>query len=295
MGKLQPFNMVPLISNSHTIFRLITAAHTIHTVYNTSIEYKEPQKMAKQVFVIAGASRGIGLSLATLLSKNPENVVIATARNPASASGLQELSKADNVHVVTLDLNNEKTYETAKADVLKISDSIDVFIVNAGISNAHAKVLDTTKEEFLSHFTTNTLGPFFLLQTFLGLVKKGTLKKVIFVSSAAGSVSVEPSYVSSAYGISKAALNYGARQIARDLSEENFIVVPVHPGLVGTDLLFNATEPFLKSNPHFKDFLGPENYLTPDQSAKGLVALIEKLKKEDSGKFWNYDGTEVPW
>ncbi|XXZ98567.1 hypothetical protein QA089_001070 [Meyerozyma guilliermondii] len=241
--------------------------------------------MAKQVFFIAGASRGIGLSLATLLSKNPENVVIATARNPASASGLQELSKADNVHVVTLDLNNEKTYETAKADVLKISDSIDVFIVNAGISNAHAKVLDTTKEEFLSHFTTNTLGPFFLLQTFLGLEQKG----------AAGSVSVEPSYVSSAYGISKAALNYGARQIARDLSEENFIVVPVHPGLVGTDLLFNATEPFLKSNPHFKDFLGPENYLTPDQSAKGLVALIEKLKKEDSGKFWNYDGTEVPW
>ena len=72
-------------------------------------------------------------------------------------------------------------------------------------------------------------------------------------------------------------------------------MVPVHPGLVGTDLLFNATEPFLKSNPHFKDFLGPENYLTPDQSAKGLVALIEKLKKEDSGKFWNYDGTEVPW
>ena len=42
--------------------------------------------MAKQVYFIAGASRGIGLNLATYLSKKPDNMVIATARNPSTAS-----------------------------------------------------------------------------------------------------------------------------------------------------------------------------------------------------------------
>lgn len=251
--------------------------------------------MAKQVYFIAGASRGIGLSWATILSKNPENVVIATARKPAAATGLQELSKADNVHVLALDMDDEKTFETAKAEVLKITDSIDVFINNAGICNAHEKVLDTTKEEFLSHFYTNALGPFFLLRTFHDLVKKGSQKKVIFVSSSAGTISVDPTYVTSAYGLSKAALNFGVRQIARDLSEEGFTVVAVHPGLVGTEMVLNAADAFVKSNPHFEGMFTPETYISPEESAKGLVALVEKLTKEDTNKFLNYDGTELPW
>ena len=251
--------------------------------------------MAKQVYFIAGASRGIGLSWATILSKNPENVVIATARNPAAATSLQELSKADNVHVLPLDMDDEKTFETAKAEVLKMTDSIDVFINNAGICNAHEKVLDTSKEDFLSHFYTNTLGPFFLLRTFHDLVKKGSQKKVIFVSSTAGTISLEPTYVSSAYGLSKAALNFGVRQIARDLSEEGFTVVAVHPGFVGTDMVFNAKERFLKSNPHAKDFYAPDSYISPDESAQALVSLVEKLTKEDTNKFLSYDGAQLPW
>lgn len=249
--------------------------------------------MAKQVYFIAGASRGIGLSLATYLSKNTENVIIATARNPSSAPGLKELSKAYNVHVVTLDLNDEKTYETARAEVLKISDSIDVFICNAGISDSPGKILDTSKEQFLSHIATNTVGPILLFEAFYELIKKGTQKKVIFVSSRAGTLSVKPSFSSSAYGLSKAALNFGVRQIARDLSEEDFIVIPVHPGVVGTDMLLNARESFLANNPHFADY--HTRCITPDESAEKLAVLIEKLKKEDSNKFWNYDGTELPW
>lgn len=251
--------------------------------------------MAKQVYFIAGASRGIGLSLATYLSKNPDNVVIGSARNPASASGLKELSKADNVHVVTLDLNDEKTFETAKAEVLKIADSIDVFICNAGICTAHSPILKTPKEKFLTHYATNVLGPILLIQAFYEVVKKSAQKKVVFVSSTSGTVSEYPMYSSSAYGQSKAALNHSVRQLGRELTEEGFTVVSVNPGLVGTDLILDAKDEFLATNPHLAAGFVPGAWLTPDESAEGLAKVIEKLKKEDSNKFWNYDGTEVPW
>lgn len=261
-----------------------------------AIDWNHYSRMAKQVYFIAGASRGIGLSLATYLSKKPENVVFATARNPSSSSGLQELSKvADNLHVVTLDLNDEKTFETAKAEVLKITDSIDVFICNAGISTAHTQILDTPKEQFLSHYVTNALGPILLIQAFYDLVKRGTQKKVIFVSSMVGTISEYPTYSTSAYGQSKAALNHSIRQLGRELAEENFIVVPVHPGLVGTELLFGAKDQYLANNPEFAPIFAPGGHITPDESAEKLAILIENLKKEDSNKFWSYDGTEVPW
>lgn len=251
--------------------------------------------MAKTVHFIAGASRGIGLSLATHLSKNPENVVIATARNPATASDLEELSKAGNVHVVALDLNDEKTIESAKAEVLKITDSIDVFICNAGISTTHAPILKTSKEQFLSHYITNTLGPILLFQAFYELVKKGTQKKVIFVSSMVGTISEQPTFSTSAYGQSKAALNHSIRHLGRELAEEGFIVVPVHPGVVGTDMLYGAKDRFLADNPDFAPIFAPGGHITPQESAEKLTVLIENLKKEDSNKFWSYDGSEVPW
>ena len=254
------------------------------------------RKMAKQVYFIAGASRGIGLNLATYLSKKPDNMVIATARNPATASELKELSqKAENVHVMTLDLNDEKTFETAKAEVLKVSDSIDVFICNAGICDAHTPIVKTPKEKCLTHYITNSLGPILLFQAFYELVKKSSQKKVVFVSSVSGTVSELPQYSSSAYGQSKAALNHSVRQLGRELAEEEFTVVSVNPGLVGTEMVINAKDEFLASNPHLASGFGPGKWLTPEESAEKVGIVIEKLKKEDSNKFWNYDGTEVPW
>ena len=118
---------------------------------------------------------------------------------------------------------------------------------------------------------------------------------MIFVSSLVGSVSEYPKLSSSAYGQSKAALSHSVRQLGRELAEEDFIVVSVNPGLVGTDMLLNAKEMLLAKIPAFAPRLAPGGHFTPDESAEKLAAVIKKLKKEDSNKFWNYDGTEVPW
>lgn len=152
--------------------------------------------------------------------------------------------------------------------MLKISDSIDVFICNAGISTAHTQFLKIPKEKFLSHYVTNALGPILLIQAFHELVKKGAQKKVIFVSRMVGTISEYPTYSTSAYGQSKAALNHSVRQLGRELSDKGFIVVSVHPGLVGTELLLGAKEQYLANNPEFAPIFAPGGHNTADESAE---------------------------
>lgn len=60
------------------------------------------------------------------------------------------------------------------------------------------------------------------------------------------------------------------------------ICISVHPGVVDTQL----TRSFQRNVP---------NLLTVDQSAQRLMDVINSLKVEDSGKFLNYDRTELPF
>ena len=40
---------------------------------------------------------------------------------------------------------------------------------------------------------------------------------------------------------------------------------------------------------------GPNALITTEQSASGLIKVINNLTPEQSGGFYNYDGTEIPW
>ena len=71
-----------------------------------------------------------------------------------------------------------------------------------------------------------------------------------------------------------------ALQLHQDLADEGFTVVPMHPGWVNTAL----------GNPD-----GYQGAMPPEESAKGIAKVTLDLKKEDSGKFWQYDGQKLPW
>ena len=62
------------------------------------------------------------------------------------------------------------------------------------------------------------------------------------------------------------------------------ICVGLHPGTVATEL----------SAP-FSSRVDPEKLFSPEDAATKLLAVIEKLMPEDTGKVFAYDGSEVPW
>lgn len=86
-------------------------------------------------------------------------------------------------------------------------------------------------------YRTNVVGAVAVTNAFLPLIGKGTQKKVINISSAAGDLEfIEKSgYVSAVpYGISKAALNLINTKYAVEFREKGYTFLAISPGLVDT-------------------------------------------------------------
>jgi NAD(P)-dependent dehydrogenase (short-subunit alcohol dehydrogenase family) len=103
------------------------------------------------------------------------------------------------------------------------------------------------------------------------------VRKVIHISSDLGSIGANESGGLFAYRMSKAALNMASRSMAIELRSEGIISVVVHPGWVQTDM-------------------GGPNAPTPvDESVRHMLALIDRLTQKESGRFFDYRGSALPW
>lgn len=72
-----------------------------------------------------------------------------------------------------------------------------------------------------------------------------------------------------------------ALNLHHDLSKRGVAVAALHPGMVATDLT--------------KDYPGNFNYITPDEAASGLIARMDALTINTSGRFWHANGEKLPW
>jgi NAD(P)-dependent dehydrogenase (short-subunit alcohol dehydrogenase family) len=162
----------------------------------------------------------------------PDNFVIATARRPEHSTGLQELGakySKDRLAILSLDVSSSKSVEEAAdgASAL-LPNGLDHLVLNAGIHPQpictfdnmcvpfQRLIISALVEIFHSDFKLlqeelrfNTEFPIVTIRTFLPLVRKSTIKKVVFVSSVLGSIesSGKMPGLTNAYSISKAALN----------------------------------------------------------------------------------------
>lgn len=220
--------------------------------------------------LITGANRGIGLEYARQFEAKGYTV-IGTARQPDEATEL----KALGVRVEALDV----TDAASVAALAKRLDGvpIDVLINNAGIGDrGDTDVLATDLELFERTLAVNTIGPLRVTQALLPNLSAGTRKHIVNMSSRLGSIALNNGKFP-AYRASKAALNQVSRSLSIDLGKQGFVVVAVHPGWVRTEMG------------------GAEAPLLPDESVRGLLALIERLAASDNGRFYDYLGAEIPW
>ncbi|CAI4043425.1 hypothetical protein SKDZ_10G0060 [Saccharomyces kudriavzevii ZP591] len=249
---------------------------------------------SKTTYFIIGGNRGIGFNLVKTLSSSTCNVVIASARGSPSLpknKQLEDLGKIrKNVHIVRLDVTEDESIDNIAGEIKKMPSfqGIDIFIASSGISDSYYDVLKTPKSVWLEHYATNALGPILTLQKVYPLLLLKKTRKIFFISSVAGSITgFLPIHVS-AYGQSKAALNYDAKALSFELKPEGFTVVTFHPGLVSTDMGQSGIDHFAEKNINVSSL----EVITPEESASALVNVFGKVVPEDNGKFFNYDGSE---
>ncbi|RLN21446.1 hypothetical protein BBO99_00009501 [Phytophthora kernoviae] len=240
--------------------------------------------MSSKTVLITGSNRGIGLAFTHHYMTNGWKV-IAAARDPLNATDLKEL-KLENI--IQIDTSDEVSINAA-AEELK-GQPIDLLINNAGI--AHGGTIDKiTKIDMMKQFEINAVGPFLMTRAFLPNLKLAAAKngsaKVAQITSHMGSITdvrrgslygfADESGGLYGYRASKSALNMVNSCLAVDLKDDKILTLVLHPGYVVTRMTGNTGE------------------VSPEKSADGMAKIIEEMTPEDSGKFFNFSGDNLPW
>lgn len=216
--------------------------------------------------VVTGASRGIGLELARQLLARGDTVD-ACVRNPDRL----DLPGA-NVHRV--DVTDQASVD---ALVHAIDAPVDVLINNAGITLPRQKLADLDLAATATLYATNAIGPLRVTAALLPLVRRGSAKKLVHVTSGMGSIADNDSGGSYGYRMSKAALNMMSKSLAVDLEREGIISFVINPGWVQTDM-------------------GTAAAPTPvEDSVRGILARIDEATLATSGTFQNWSGGTYAW
>jgi len=244
--------------------------------------------MSSQSWLISGASRGIGFEVVKIIAARPNTIVFAGARSPSKATQLQRLAATSpNVHVIQLESNSVSDAAAAAKTVEQVAGGLDVVIANAGIGSNWQPATEVDLKSMNEHFQVNTVGPLILFQALYPALLKHQTRKFITISSTVGSLATNYTGVAdTVYGASKAALNFVTKSIAKEhTAKDGIIAIPLHPGGVDTDLGKTVASVF-----------GREKMpVTVEDSAEGVIKVIDNATVEQSGHFLSYDGTEVPW
>ena len=222
------------------------------------------------VAFVTGANRGIGFELVRqLLGQN--YTVHATYRS--SMGGLEGLNHPD-VHCHQMDVRDSAQ---VGAVLESISTPIDLLINNAGIADGRWSSLEEIDFETVSNvMEVNAIAPVRVTQSALPLLAKGGAT-VVMITSLMGSIEDCMSGRSYAYRASKTALNMFTTAMKSELQAVGISVVLIHPGWVETDMG------------------GPKAPLQTSESVAGILARIDEQTLEESGRFVDYAGHNLPW
>ncbi len=223
--------------------------------------------------LITGASRGLGLEFTRQYAADGWRV-IASCRKPANARALKAVT--GKVTVEKLDVDDAASVRALSRKYAK--DAIDVLINNAGIYGPRGMTMTTIDYDAWGQvLRTNTMAPLRVAAVFLRQVARSRKKTIATVTSWMGSIAANEAGGHYVYRSSKAAVNAVMKSLSIDVKGKGVIVAVLHPGWVKTDMG------------------GPDATIEAPESVAGMRAVIAKLKKKDSGRFFNYDGTAMPW
>ncbi|HEX4098165.1 MAG TPA: SDR family oxidoreductase [Caulobacteraceae bacterium] len=233
--------------------------------------------MADKIALVVGASRGIGLGLVKELAGRGWKV-IGTRRSASSDKGLEAFAKESGGKVTLESVDIE---DPASIDALVgrlQGQALDLVFVNAGISGSHSPAAKMTREEVAQVFMTNSVGPVHIAESLKDQVRDGGV--IALMTSGLGSVASDFSFMgggANLYSASKAALNKMTRGFTNSLGDRKITVLTMSPGWVRTDMG------------------GPDAWIGVDESAKGVIDVVEAKAGTGEHGFYGHDGKPMPW
>jgi len=236
--------------------------------------------------LVTGAGEGIGFAIAELLVKAGANVVLNDVdENRANTAA----SKLDSRHPGSCisfygDAGDVSTINKMIDFTLEHFGQLDFVIPNAGIT-LFGDFLEFTPESFQKVVRLNLQGAFFLTQRAAKeMIKQGTGGRMVLMSSQVG---IRAYHNLTAYGMTKAALQFMGQNLAYGLGEHGITVNTIAPGAT-------LTERTAKEQPDYAGFwakLNPNNRVgRPEDIANTCLFLLSDEASHINGQLIPVDG-----
>lgn len=180
----------------------------------------------EKVILITGASSGIGFDAAQTLAQQGHCVFAAARRTE-----LMEPLKAYGVHVIKMDVTDEKSMKDGVETLIQAMGHIDVLINNAGYGYFGA-IENVPMEDARRQLEVNVFGLARLTQLVLPYMRQQKSGRIINTSSIAGKMVF---YMGGWYNITKYSVEAFSDALRMEMKPYGIDVVMIEPGAIKTD------------------------------------------------------------
>jgi NAD(P)-dependent dehydrogenase (short-subunit alcohol dehydrogenase family) len=196
----------------------------------------------KQVWLITGAGRGLGVDIAKA-ALAAGHAVVATARKTQSIT--TALGEPDDLLAVALDVTDTAAAQAAIQATVKRFGCLDVLVNNAGSFNA-GFFEEMTPEAFRAQIETTLFGPVNITRAALPQMRAQRSGLVVTISSTAG-IAAEGDFLT-AYATSKFGVEGFMEALAPEVAPFGIHTMLVEPGFFRTQLLTPESTNFAASS-----------------------------------------------
>ena len=279
---------------AYTVVRLASAlswkppANRVKELFPATADATSRNADPNAVFVVTGASGGIGSTIVEQLHERTAGTVYACCRDPSKVSAL------DRVRPVQLDVCDDASIEALPAAV---GDRVDALwnvggVLHEGDRGPERSLDAVDREWLLKSVDVNCAGPILVTKTLRKALNAGRrgganarpASVVANLSARVGSIADNGLGGWYSYRLSKAALNQATVTCARELKRQRTICVALHPGTTDTGL----------SKP-FQARVAPEKLFPVEFTASQLLDIVDGLEEDDSGRFIDWAGIDVEY
>ncbi|WP_426644339.1 SDR family oxidoreductase (plasmid) [Priestia megaterium] len=240
---------------------------------------------SSKTVLITGGNKGIGFETARQLGKLGFTILLGSRDLSRGQEATTKLM-TENIQakVITLDVTDLDTIQSAVKQIDQQYGSLDVLINNAGIGldgGVPPSQLELTNLK--RTYETNVFGLFSITKAMLPLIKKSPTGRIVNLSSGLASLTLNSDPESEFYGLnslaymsSKTTVNALTVLFAKELSNTSIKINSADPGYTSTDLN------------------GHSGYRSVEQGASTVVKLATLANDGPTGGFFDENGV-VPW